>query len=247
MALDPDVVALSYNNLIFKFGRTPVIAVPSVVWDGATAAYPGWLAAEAACELLSASADDDTGQGGATEVVVVGQGNDGLEISETVITNGVGVVALANDYQIIYRAYCPDGEEDDPLLGANHGLITIRRTAGPVIMAQIQPLFGQTQMALYRIPSNKYGELTDASFFGNEGKGIVVQIKTRKNRTDARGWRARLTMDGFQNHIKQDLEKEPIFLYPGEDIVAIASSAPAGTLVSGHFSIRLYDLVQVGD
>ena len=140
MAQNLDVIAANYERTVFKFCRG-VITNKAVLWEGA-AAYTGWLAAAASCEIISDSADDKVGSGGAVNLTVVGQGDDGLEISETKALNGdTGPVALTNEYKIIYRAFCPDSEDNDPITGGNHGTITIRRTAGPITMATILPTF----------------------------------------------------------------------------------------------------------
>ena len=243
MAKDPDTVKLSYDKFLFKYGRNAAVgATAEIIWDG-SAAYPGFLTAEAACELISDDADDKVGGGAATLIRVWGQGDDGLEITEDVIPNGdTGAVALANDYAVIYRAWIVDSEDVDPVTGPNHGTITIRKTAGPVTMALILPTFGSTLMCIYRVPSNLYGEVIGAEFFANEGKEATVTLKTRKDRTDERAWRIMFAVEQFQNQITLDFTKEPKFLYPGEDIIAMADSAAAGVIISGHFSVRLYDL-----
>jgi hypothetical protein len=233
-------VATGYENLVFKFGRSPSLAASSLIKD--LAGTYNYQSGEVACEVVSNSADDAVAGGGATKLTVVGQGADGLEISEEVTLTGAAPVALTNDYEIIYRAYCSDGEDDNPLTGANHGTITIRKTAGAVELATILPTNGQTLMCVYRIPSDKYGKLIGVDFFAFEGKGVAISVKTRRNRTTQNAWRSRLTVDGFQNAMPVNMDKVPTLLYPGEDIVVETISPPAGTFVSGHFSIELTDL-----
>lgn len=241
---NPAVVALSYDRYVFKFGRGVIGAARGVVWDGGAAApdYLGWLTEEAACEVISSSGDDDVGGAGALTIVVTGQGDDGLEISETVIMTGAVAKDLVNDYKIIYRAYVATTGDDSPVTGSNHGIITIRKKAGPVNMAQILALKGQTYMALYRIPSNMYGELTDVFFTANEGKGIEIEVMRRRNMTTMNGWRGIMSFDLFEGTANQNIKDDPLFLYPGEDIAVIATSAAASAALSGHFSIKLTPL-----
>lgn len=245
MAKDPAVIALSYDDYVFKFGRAIIGAARGVVWDNGAAQpdYPGWLAEEATCEIFSGSGDDDIAGSGALTVLVVGQGDDGLEISETVIMTGAVAKDLANDYKIIYRMAVLTTGDDSPVTGSNHGNITVRKKVGPVNMAMITALKGQTYMSIYRIPSNRYGELTDAFFTANEGKGIVIELMRRRNQTTMNGWRGIMSFDLFEGTANQNLKDDPIFLYPGEDVAVIATSAAASAALSGHFSIRLKSLV----
>ena len=243
MPLDPDVVAKSYEDLVFKFGRSSVGAAPGdIIWD-AGGDYTGYIAAPSTFTAVSSSIDDAVGGGGATRLVVVGQDADGIQIFEEIALNGTTPVTGVKEFSIIYRCWTPDSEDPSPLTGANHGTIDIYETGTPAnLMARIVPTAGQTLMCVYRVPMDKYGELRDASFFANEGKGAIIAIKRRKNRTDERGWRAALTVDIFQNEVSQELKDEPRFLYPGTDVVAVSQSAAAGTIISGHYTIRLYNL-----
>ena len=106
MVKDPDVVTESYNRLVFKFGRVDAHE-HVVIWDGGdtVALYPGWLAAEAACEVISDNAADKPTGGAATKCQVWGQGDDGLEITE-IITLNADVAAVGGDAPRLRLAGC---------------------------------------------------------------------------------------------------------------------------------------------
>lgn len=237
MAKDPDVVALSYSDILKVKGRVSHDA-ECIVWDGGDteADYPGWLTAEATCEVLSGSADDAVGGGGATKVTIVGQGDDGLEISEEITLTGGSAVELTNSYKIIYLIYISATEDTSPLTGPNHGLITARKKTGPVNMAKILATYGSSLSLLYRVPSNKYAELIDARLYSP----VRSFIRIIKRSSVTAPWNIVATMDLLHQESSL-LHAVPDFIAPGEDIAVLVTPSAAAD-ISGYLGFKLYTL-----
>lgn len=238
----------SYDNYIFKFGRkTAVGTTPLIIYSGATP-YTGWLSPENNVIAVSTSTEDEAGENGATAITVVGQGDDGLEITEDItLTGQVPTAPTTVKFAIIYRMFVKTTEDVNPVTGPNHGSISVYEAGTPtnicaIIDAEVLGTTiaaGQTTMCIYRIPSNKYGEILDLGIFVDEGKSGTIVTKVRETQTGP--WLTKATFSIFQGSIVQRRIK-PEFILPGSDVILIASSSAAGTTIDGNFELELKDL-----
>lgn len=149
-----------------KFGAAPmgIQTTHTDVWDraDATPTQPIWLAPTQARvhALVSSSPSDVPGGAGVGAVIVYGlkNWNEG-EVSETVILNGVNPVNTGNSYVIIHRMkVVPQASTTNVGGGAaspgpNVGTITATAAVDATVTAAIRPGNGQTEMAIYGVPS----------------------------------------------------------------------------------------------
>ena len=152
-----------------KFGRCVdnVDSADTDIWDGASGGTIIWVAPTEARihSIVSGSANDDDNAGtGAYSVTVYGLTDwDTAEVSETVLLAGVTPVNTVNSYVIIHRMVCNFGATSTT---SNAGIITATAATDATVTAQIAAGEGQTQMAIYGIPSTQ-------SFYMNDAYGGV--------------------------------------------------------------------------
>ncbi len=146
-----------------KFGKTDNAdnGVDTDVWDGASIGTPvlEFVAPTQARihQIASTSASDDSVGVGARTIQVYGLKTwDTAESSETVIMDGTSDVATANSYVIIHRMKVLTKGATN----VNVGIITATPDTDPSVTAHILAGQGQTQMAIYGIPSTQTGYIT---------------------------------------------------------------------------------------
>jgi hypothetical protein len=160
-----------------KFGRNIEIdaSVTADVWDGGHTLASGgvsliWVAPTQARihDIVSSSASDDgapVGVGARTIRVYGLTSWDTAETYEDITMNGTTNVPTANSYVIIHRMEVLT----KGATSSNVGIIKATAQTDNTITAQIQASSGQTEMAIYGIPSTQtaymysfYGELDKA-------------------------------------------------------------------------------------
>jgi hypothetical protein len=171
-----------------KFGRAPDCdtGIPNDIWD--RAAQPIWLAPTAPrihAIVSSSLADSDVGgvnpQGaGARTIRVWGlQTWASAESFEDVVLDGTTAVNTANSYVIIHRMRVLTTGVGAPAGSPNAGTITATAAVDGTVTAEISPGEGQTQMAIYGVPSTKTAYLTNIKGSIEQGTGSLVQTDMR--------------------------------------------------------------------
>ena len=240
---DPDVVKLSYDNFVFKFGKAIIGTDKQVIWDGALPAYN--CLDETSDELfsvVSTSANDKVGGGGATHIKFNYQDLAGIEHwSEEVALNGLTPVDIPLITGVIaYRMKVTQTEDNSILTGPNHGIIKLYQTGTATkIYAEISATEGQTLMCIYRIPANKYAEVKSLFLNAGSGKEATLWMRIRKDRNSA--WQTKASFNVFENG-KELIRIFPGFVYPGSDMVLIGQGGGVGIEVHAHFELELKDL-----
>ena len=168
------------RKTVNKFGRAPsgVQTTKTDIWDraDATPTQQIWLAPTAARihTIQSDSASDVSGGVGATTVVVSYMADwNTAETTETVSGNLNAGIAMSNAAVMIHRmVVTPQASSTS----TNVGTITATAATDTTITAQINPGEGQTQMAIYGIPSTQ--TLNVKNFYAtiNKAAGVVGTI-----------------------------------------------------------------------
>lgn len=151
------------------------------IWDraDATPTQQIWLAPTQARvhNLASTSANDDgdpAGTGTNTlRVYGLTSWTDEDETSEDLTMNGVTNVATTNSYVIIHRMKCLTWGSAGP----NVGVITATAVTDATVTAQINAGWGQTEMAIYGIPSGKTLNITKWRYGMNKTSGVAADAK----------------------------------------------------------------------
>jgi hypothetical protein len=157
--LHADLIAASTGHypgvyVVNKFGRNNDIDGPlEDVWDGGGE----WAAPTVARvhNIVSTHGDDDAvGGAGARIVRIYGLTDwDTAEVSEDINMDGVVPVATSNSYVIIHRMQVVSDGAGGSF--ENVGVITATAVTDATITAQINVGEGQTQMAIYGVPSTQ--------------------------------------------------------------------------------------------
>lgn len=173
-----EVTGMSSVN---KFGRNIDIDqnASADIWDGGHTGSESlvWVAptADAIHNFTSSDPADTANGGGARTISVSGLTDwDTAQISETITMAGTSTVASVNSYVIIHRmSVLTSGSTD-----INVGTITATATApsSTTVTALIRPSQGQTQMAIYGIPSTQTAFVGRFYASANKTGGAVVKV-----------------------------------------------------------------------
>lgn len=145
-----------------KFGRTTNAdtSVITDIWDRAnvTEDQDLWRAPTDARihAIVSASANDAAAGTGARTLSVEGIDSDWLERQEIVTLAGATPVNTVHSYHRVFRMECKTFGSG----GTNAGLITATSASDDTVTAQINANEGQTFMAIYTIPIDALGYIT---------------------------------------------------------------------------------------
>jgi len=143
------------------------------VWDGQAGGTNTWIAPTQARthQIASTSASDDGAPAGvgARTIQVYGLTDwDTKEVSETITMNGTTNVATANSYVIIHRMKVLTKGATN----VNVGVISATADTDATVTAQINVGEGQTQMAIYGVPSVQTAYLS--SYYSSAVKGVTT-------------------------------------------------------------------------
>lgn len=169
---------IANHSGINKFGRNIEIdaGVVADVWDGGYTVASGgvsliWVAPTQARThtIASTDANDTSGGTGARTVKIFGlTAWDTSEVTEIVTMNTGSPPVTANSYVIIYRMWVMTKGSS----GVNLGIITATAATDGTITAQIRigtgNGIGETEMAIYGVPSNE--NLYIGRFYANVNK-----------------------------------------------------------------------------
>ena len=169
------------HKFINKFGSNADIdtATPEDIWS-----YGGdynYLTLADNISVLSNNAEDDADGDGANSVTLQGLDANYNEIEETVNLIGEDEVETQNVFIRLHRAFVASAGDNQKNLGS------IDFTGGNSIVATIPALYSQTQMAIYTIPNNHKGYLTNISgsiLQSTSDKGAFIELHAIINGVD---------------------------------------------------------------
>jgi len=236
-----------------KFGRSTNVdsGISTDIWDRANAADDQdiWLAPTAARihTIASDSANDTTGGTGANSIIISYLPDwDTAETTETVTGDLNAGIVMLNSAVIIHRMIVvPQATSTTP----NVGTITATAAADGTVTAQINPNEGQTQMAIYGIPSTQIAYMVqfyvsvlravssavavDGGLLFNPAPNINTSVFIVKHTT---GKITTGTSDGNPHGFK------PYKKFEGPGILKIQAAGSANNLdVSAGFDLILVD------
>lgn len=211
-----------------KFGRnTDVDTAEEDVWDGGGT----WVAPTAARlhDIASTSASDASAGVGARTIEVYGLTSwTTAEVSETITMNGTTNVPTVNSYVIIHRMKVLTKGATD----VNVGIITATAQTDSTVTAQINASEGQTQMAVYGVPSTQslyltrmYGSLNKSGPSGGVDLALLWNPEPDAELTNFQVKSTRgLALDGTSS---VDAKPEPPAGYDGPGILKISAIGSA--------------------
>lgn len=181
-ALNVSAGNVSGMSSVDKFGRNIEIdsGVTADVWDGGktVGALPAgssliWVAPTQARvhNIASTSIGDASGSAGAKTIRVYGLPRwTSAEISEVITMNGQNNVATDSSYVIIHRMEVLTKGANGP----NIGTITATAVTDGTVTARIEVTKGQTQMAIYGIPSIQTAYIGLIYGYANKAAGAAA-------------------------------------------------------------------------
>lgn len=238
-------------STVNKFGRAPsgVQTTATDIWDraDATPTQQIWTAPTAGTyTIASTDADDTDGGAGARTVEVYGlTAWNADETSETVTMNTASPPVTSASYVIIHRMVVRTAGGS----ATNEGTITATTNgAGGAISAQINAGEGQTQMAIYGVPSTKIAYVTKYYGSVNKAQGAAASINlslvvAEDANTDVDFFVVKHTL-GMQSTGASEIEHgfNPYFKVAGPAIIKMQGIASAADVeASAGFDIILVD------
>ena len=176
----------SSTEVVNKWGEqfdidTADAALGQVIWP-VKATDQAYLFIDTPIQLQIVSDDiaDDDGGTGANTVKVQYQDSDGKAVIETITMNGTTAVELADTSYGCFRM----SVETSGSGNTNAGQIVIEDSSNN-IYATIEPDEGQTQIAVFRIPSDKNGRIVSHECsYGRTGGSNEAYMRLRIRKTD---------------------------------------------------------------
>jgi len=230
---------LAGYSAINKFGRNPNIGgAPETIWM-----YGGryvYLTSPSTVYAHSTDTDDSVSGTGARTVTIQGLDGNYESIEETVTVRS-GVASTAQ-FLRVFRAFVATSGST----GTNEGNIIISTGAAGTgtVLADIGTIgtgttygLGQTQLALYTIPSHCTGYLTTWNIgVGSYNDAVTVSLLSREFNS---AFRTRDIMDAPGGHHTRNYSV-PIRL-PAKTDIEIIGIASTGTNISSSFDIILVE------
>jgi hypothetical protein len=224
-----------FSALIFKFGRGASSTTEQPVWSRG-GAYPGFDLSPATISIVSDSTDDVLAGGGALTMRVEGEDQNGELVQEDFTLNGTTPVVSTKQFTAVYRAKILTTEDLDPITGPNHGTITVTHTgAGTPVIAEIAATVGQTEMAIFKTPSNMFGvwEGFDVFPFNRRETNFIIRQKTNGG-----AWQDKIniTVDVRQ---EETFFPTPRYIPPNTWIAVWHDNASGNGTSTAHFKVKL--------
>jgi hypothetical protein len=158
-----------------KFGSNENVGSGSteIIWSY-SGTYGGFVDTAETINITSTSAEDVSGLTGISEVIVYGLDANFRERSEVVVLNGVAVIPTVHQYRRVYRLKASGSVGST---GSNVGTITGTGATSGGVFIDIQPTFGQSQIAVYTVPHLQQAHVFWAAMGINSDLTAAAQTK----------------------------------------------------------------------
>lgn len=210
-----------------KFGqaRDCDIGIPTDVWDGADGSTSTdiWVAPTAPrvhAIVSTDTADTDAGTGARRiEVFGITDWDNGFDTHETVIMDGTTPVNTVNSYVVVHRVSVHNFGSG----GTNAGIISATAAVDGTVSAMMHIGVGQSQMAIYAIPTNFLFAITalHTCVVATQAANVMGQLLIKIHAdTDDSGFVVKREWS-FRRDMHYDLEYLPPLIVEGPAIVKI--------------------------
>ena len=224
------------HKFINKFGSNTDIdtATPEDIWS-----YGGnynYLTLPDNISVMSNNAEDDADGDGANSVTLQGLDANYNEIEETVNLIGGDEIETQNTFIRVNRAFVASAGDEKKNLGS------IDLTGGASVVATIPALHSQTQMAIYTIPNNHKGYLTNISgsiLKSGGNKGAFIELHAIINGVDRITQQVELFSSGTTTLNKQFTV--PLEFPEKTDLRVRATVAQNNTTIFSNFGLILVE------
>ena len=228
---------------VFKFGFQPSIGTTELpVWD-VTAVYDYLTTAKTMTISSDAAAGTDDAAGtGARTVKITGQGDNGVEVSETLTMNSSVAVSTTRPYRRVYRMQVMTAGASATNTGNIYlGASTVTGGIPAEKYAMITTGEGQTLMALYTVPAGKTAFMVNFNLTQTGGGTGLATIRLLA-RPSGGAWNVKNKFTVNNNTVNTNLIDSPPPFAAGTDI-EVRAKADTGTLpVSATFGLILKDV-----
>lgn len=221
----------------FKFGQTDVAGTTeSIVWDGGGVYI--FLTSAQTIDIVSDDANDTLLGTGARTLQIFGLDSDYVEINEIVELNGLTPVTTTLEFFRVFRMVVLTSGTVSLTAGANVG--TIIATGGATKVAQINPLNGQTLMAIYTIPAGKTAHIVNTVLSVGKGREAIINGWIRNGSLPDGSFSIKNSVSLYEQGIRVDwLFSLPV---PEKTDIAIGARTDVGaTRITASFEMVLID------
>lgn len=213
-----------------KFGHNSDVGTTwETIWSG-SALYPYMTVADQ-LEIVSDDADDASAGNGARTLQIFGLDANWNEINETITMTGVTQVVTTASFRRVFRAKVITAGST----GINEGTILIRDQDTNTTRAQVDPLIGQTLMAVWTVPAGHtfYG----TSWYAGSAvaKVIDIGIFIRDASLANASWQNKKYVS-FSDGVFTLIEEVPVKVPEKTDIEIRAMVSSAGGDISAGFN-----------
>lgn len=231
---------------VTQFGRNADVdtaTTPEDIWDAGGVWVPPTT--DRIHDIVSDDGDDISGGAGARTLRVFGlDANFDLQ-QEDIIMNALVNVPTVNTYTRIFKLQVLTAGASE----TNEGIITATAQTDATVTAQINPLNGQTQMAIYTVPNGKKAYVTHAfCSFNRSAAGTeqaTVELDAVINIDTATKARMKTAVFGLSvnGSSMKDLKNEPYIEILGKtDLIMRATDVSANNSdISAGFDLILVD------
>lgn len=218
---------------VHKFGSNIDVSNTEDIWSAGND-YP-FPAMPAETSVVSDDAADTDSGTGARKIAVYGLDAQGLEIAQEIAVNGTTPVTLPIDISICYRAKVLTAGSEN----TNKGVISISH--GATVIGEIPAGKGQTLMAIYKIPADKYANMKGwyATIGKNKTATITVEMMMR---SPGGSWQVKeqVSLSTSSNGGWAYVYPSPLLIRPGTEIrLRALDGSTTGIMVTGGFDLDL--------